>query len=162
MIFEKIKYGCCGIYELINKKTGLRYIGQSTNMRARWLQHAKHLHTGRHCNPHLSASFAKWYAQLGNDDFIEFKIIELLPSSTLVHRNEREEWWITTAFEHGIKLYNVRLKPTMDRTMFSKDEQATREKLKLKGKRQTGKIPWNKGKKMPEKSGETTIIMARK
>ena len=85
-----------GIYEIVNRKTGFRYIGQTKEFKARWNQHRQALRSGKHQNKHLQGSFKKWFTVDGNDDFIQFGILEvMLEDSTKEERNIREEWWIT-------------------------------------------------------------------
>jgi len=141
-----------GIYEIVNEKTGLRYIGQTKEFKARWNQHRQGLRKGKHRNKHLLGSYNKWIDILGHDDFIYFGIIEVMNNSTKEERNVREEWWINTAQEHHINLYNKQMEPTKQGPKVdSHNPASTRNKLSII---MQGKTPWNKGKKCPEISGD--------
>lgn len=157
-----ITEGCSlrgGIYEIVNKQTGLRYIGQAKEFKARWNQHRQALRNGNHQNKHLLGSYKKWVELLGHDDFIHFGIVEVMDDSTKEERNVREEWWINAACEHKIPLYNKRMEPTKQESkVTSHNLENTRSKLSLirtgSGNGMFGKTPWNKGKKLPEYSGD--------
>lgn len=47
----------CGIYEIRNTATGDSYVGLSTNIVRRWIQHWKNLEAGRHSNRLLQAAW---------------------------------------------------------------------------------------------------------
>lgn len=160
MIFN---YDLCslksGIYEIVNKLTGVRYIGQAQRFKLRWHQHRRALQNGSHRNKHLLNSYKKWVEILGHDDFIHFGIVEVMDDSTKEERNVREEWWINAACEQRIALYNKRLEPTKQESkVISHNPENTKSKLSVmrtgSGNGMFGKIPWNKGKKLPEYSGD--------
>lgn len=85
----------CGIYQILNKKNGKRYIGLSKHCNYRMKQHIRALNSGNHSNIHLQAAWDKY----GGESFI-FNIIEKAPEEVLP---EREIYWISyyDAFTNG-------------------------------------------------------------
>lgn len=61
---------CSGIYEIRNRVSGHRYIGQSANISRRWKEHLKTLRSGNSHQPHLQSAWNKY----GPDAF-EFHIL---------------------------------------------------------------------------------------
>lgn len=49
-----------GVYEILNTVNGKRYIGQTSNLKARWREHRKTLRGKRHPNKHLQAAWNKY------------------------------------------------------------------------------------------------------
>lgn len=47
----------CGIYEIVNKSNGKRYVGSSVNIEARFRTHLRELNKGTHHASHLQRSF---------------------------------------------------------------------------------------------------------
>lgn len=140
-----------GIYKITNKKVDKTYIGQSKEFKERWNSHRSILLKGKHQNKHLQNSFDKARDDVGHDDFLEFHILEVMEGSTKEERNKREEHWIGEYIANGIQLYNIELKPhSTERSCWSRTPEASKKRWLAKNK---GKIPWNKGKKMPEKTG---------
>ena len=66
-----------GLYKITNTVNGKYYIGSSTNIKRRWINHKNNLRRGIHYNPHLQASFNKY----GVDCF-HFEIIQEFPDGT--------------------------------------------------------------------------------
>jgi hypothetical protein len=89
----------CGIYEIVNTKTKHRYVGQSTRIEERWMEHGLLLNRGKH--PHCKLQDA-W--MLHGPTCFKFVILETLcvtAAASLLY--ERERFWI---HRHGNKLYN--------------------------------------------------------
>ena len=119
-----------GIYKIENKVNGKVYIGQSTDIEARWQHHIIYLTEHIHGNPHLQNAWNKY----GSDKF-NFSVIEECEYDMLT---EREQYWID--YYGGIessKTYNLR-----DANIGGHLSEQTREKLRQVG---LGKEPWNKG-----------------
>lgn len=119
-----------GIYKIENKVNGKVYIGQSTNVEARWQHHIIHLTEHTHNNPHLQSAWNKY----GPDNF-SFSLVEECEYDMLT---EREQYWIE--YYGGIEsaeTYNLR-----DANVGGHLSEQTREKLRQVG---LGKEPWNKG-----------------
>lgn len=60
----------CGIYQIINLKNKKTYIGQSIDIKSRWIRHRYELNNNIHINPKLQRSWNKY----GKNSF-EFKVI---------------------------------------------------------------------------------------
>lgn len=73
-----------GIYEIVNKKNGKRYIGSAVRLRNRWLDHRKNLRRGIHANRYLSRAW-KLY---GEQAFV-FRVLELCDAADLIAREQR-------------------------------------------------------------------------
>lgn len=78
----------CGIYAIVNTKTGRAYIGQSTDILGRWRGHYYALINGKHS----SRALLKDWHECGSDSF-EFRVIEMCDSDQL---DQREKHWIDT------------------------------------------------------------------
>lgn len=68
-----------GIYEIVNRVNGKRYVGSAVNIRARWAVHRHMLHRGYHHSRHLQASWNKH----GRGAF-EFRIIRACERADLI------------------------------------------------------------------------------
>lgn len=78
----------CGIYAIVNTKTGRAYIGQSVDILGRWKGHYLGLIKGEH---HSRALLRDWH-ECGADSF-EFRVVEMCDSDQL---DQREKHWIDT------------------------------------------------------------------
>lgn len=74
-----------GIYALVNKRNGKKYIGRSVNLHKRKTTHLWLLENNKHFNIHLQRAWNK-------GDRFDFKIIEECPVDQL---NQREIYWIS-------------------------------------------------------------------
>jgi group I intron endonuclease len=82
-----LKQNISGIYVIINKLNGKRYIGSSKSIHYRWNQsHRPQLRDGNHCNRHLQSAWNKY----GENQF-EFQVLEECSKDFLL---EREGHWI--------------------------------------------------------------------
>ena len=75
-----------GIYCILNKVNGKRYIGQSVRIEERWTTHKRELNRNEHCNPILQHSWNKH----GEENF-EFSILEIADAEMLC---EREQYYL--------------------------------------------------------------------
>lgn len=83
-IVEKL----CGIYEIVNIVNNKRYIGQSTNINARFRSHKNKLRKNQHRNPYLQNAWNKY----GETNFV-FNIIQTCKD---VELDELEQKYIET------------------------------------------------------------------
>lgn len=76
----------CGIYEIVNRVNGKRYVGSSVDIRARWMTHLRELRKGTHHAQHLQRSFNKYgedsfemntLLECDRDDLIDYEQIEM-------------------------------------------------------------------------------------
>lgn len=75
-----------GIYCIINRKDGKRYIGQSVHVGSRVKEHFRELADGRHPNKRLQAAYKK------DSTYFNYEILEInIPIALL---SEREEYWV--------------------------------------------------------------------
>ena len=75
-----------GIYCIINRKDGKRYIGQSVHVGVRIREHFRQLISGTHPNKRLQAAYKKDAA------FFNYEILEInIPITSL---SEREDYWV--------------------------------------------------------------------
>jgi hypothetical protein len=90
----------CGIYEIVNTKTGYRYIGQSRRIEERWQnEHIPLLNRGQHLHPKLQSAWTEDGASC-----FERHILEVLPlRSSNKQMHARERFWIHRYKE---RLYN--------------------------------------------------------
>lgn len=75
----------CGIYAIVNQHNGKIYVGQSAEIKKRFIFHKWELKNNRHNNGHLQNAWNKY-----DGDFI-FTVIEYCPAEKL---DEREQFWI--------------------------------------------------------------------
>ena len=76
----------CGIYKITNLKNNKGYIGQSTDIKTRWINHKRELRNNIHRNPHLQNAFNKY-----GEEAFEFRILEETFEENL---DDAEEYWI--------------------------------------------------------------------
>lgn len=90
-----------GIYKIENTINGKVYVGQSTNMQRRWVEHRHELKKGIHDNDYLQKSYDKY----GTESFL-FKIIEECNKDVLC---SREQYWIDKYKVSKESVYNLQL-----------------------------------------------------
>jgi group I intron endonuclease len=76
----------CGIYAIVNRCNGKFYIGSSSNIDLRWIDHRCRLKHGKHPNRILQSAWDKYGA-----DCFEFLVIEHCNKSELI---KREQYYI--------------------------------------------------------------------
>ena len=88
--FEDLKSNAqnsnCGIYKITNLKNNKVYIGQSTDIKARWNNHKLELKNNSHRNSHLQNAFNKY-----GEEAFEFRILEETFEENI---DDAEEYWI--------------------------------------------------------------------
>ena len=75
-----------GIYCITNIINGKKYVGQTYNLKYRWMRHKSDLRNNNHSNNHLQAAWKKY----GEKSF-KYEILEYC---TLDDIDEREKYWI--------------------------------------------------------------------
>lgn len=70
--FDMTNNNTSGIYEIVNKLNGHRYVGSAVNIGKRWGNHIRDLNNNKHCNKHLQSAWNKYGA-----DAFNFQVIEL-------------------------------------------------------------------------------------
>jgi group I intron endonuclease len=73
------------IYEIKHRKTGLRYIGYSKNVKGRWKEHKRDLTLGKHHSQYLQRAWNKY-----GENLFEFNIIETCIKLEEVKLREKE------------------------------------------------------------------------
>lgn len=77
-----------GVYQIVNKADGKKYVGATVNFAARWSMHTSDLKRHRHANKNLQNAFNEH----GQDCFI-FSVLEECDKNSL---HEREFFYIRT------------------------------------------------------------------
>lgn len=75
-----------GIYCITNLKNDKKYIGQTYDLKYRWMRHKSDLNCGRHHNKHLQSAWNKY----GENNF-SYSILEYCPIEIL---DDKEIYWI--------------------------------------------------------------------
>ena len=121
LFFYDNKFTNSGIYEIRNRVTNRSYIGQSCKLKNRWQDHKQTLTNGRKTNSFLLADYKKCKDMLGNDDFLEYHIIDVLEGASKEERLSREEYWIKEAIlAYGKNnVYNFNCNPTIEKNFSS-------------------------------------------
>lgn len=91
-----------GIYKIINKTNGKYYIGSSSNIIHRWIEHKCYLRKNKHVNNYLQNSWNKY----GEDNF-EFVIIEKVPKEKLIEVEQKYLDEIKNLPNKKNKYYNI-------------------------------------------------------
>ena len=76
----------CGIYKITNLKNNKAYIGQSTDIKSRWINHKRELRNNIHRNSHLQNAYNKY-----GEEAFEYRILEATFEENL---DDAEEYWI--------------------------------------------------------------------
>jgi group I intron endonuclease len=103
-----------GIYRIKNTMSGVVYVGSAKRFKERWGDHARSLEQGKHHTKHLQNAYSKYILECGNDDFLEFAVLEVMENATKAERLAREEWWISKLLDEGTTLYNSNITPTKE------------------------------------------------
>lgn len=116
-----------GIYKIINTHTNRIYIGQCLSFKNRWHDHKRHLLYQSHQNKFLLNDFNKSKTELGHDDFLEFRVLEVMENSTKQERNQREEFYIHAIWDQQERCYNFKKNiQAKERSCYSKNPKETR------------------------------------
>jgi len=77
----------CGVYEIVVKHTGERYIGSSVDLKGRWRRHWRNLQNGKHWHHQLQTAYD------ADPDSVEFRILEECDKSIV---RAREQHYLNT------------------------------------------------------------------
>ena len=140
-----------GIYQIINKINGKRYIGSSVDIKKRWTQHRCDLKGKRHSNRHLQRSWNKY----GKSNF-KFEIVCICSKGNLV---DYEQLFIDKLNPE----YNISDRAYRGNGLSGKNHprygvhlsNETKRKISRSSK---GRKSWNEGKKMSAEFCETNRI----
>lgn len=105
-----------GIYQIVNRVNGKKYIGSAINIVSRWDRHRRELDAGKHHSPHLQRAWNKY----GQDSF-HFGVISYCDKDSLL---ATEQQWIDAA----VPEYNV-AKNTLAPMTGRKHSEETRAKM---------------------------------
>lgn len=72
-----------GVYKITHKQSALIYIGSSTNLHKRFIQHKSKLRIGKHRNKYLQFAYYKY----GPEKF-NYEVIELVNEQDLVSKEQ--------------------------------------------------------------------------
>lgn len=120
-----------GVYEILSKVDGKRYIGSSANLRKRWLIHRKKLRIGKHPNEYLQET---WNVHGARN--LVFKVLEKCPESQLI---EREQAWIDHYVSHD-RTRGFNKSPTAGSPEGTKHNDQTRQKCRERATRVWGAV----------------------
>lgn len=102
-IFDIPEYNGAGIYAIVNKDDKRVYVGQSSNIRNRAIQHHNALINGNHQNQFLNFDRKKRF---------KFVILDKLYSTTIL--TVFEKIYMISFEECGWQLYNIQPKKTVN------------------------------------------------
>lgn len=128
MTYTPAELNQTGIYVIIHKDTGKRYIGSAArSFRGRWNEHKSDLRKGKHHSPRLQNSWNKY-----TEFRFEFKILEFVPPEFCI---QREQWWMDL-FGSYIKEIGYNICPTAGSNLGNFASEETKRKMSLarKGK----------------------------
>lgn len=120
-----------GVYQILNKINGKRYIGSAVNFMKRWSDHRTHLIKNIHPNGYLQKSVNKY----GIDSF-NFEIVEKV--TDLTQLLQREQYWMDY-YKSSDDLfgYNIRLNAQNNKGLKHSDETKQKMRLAHLGKKQS-------------------------
>jgi group I intron endonuclease len=124
----------CGIYQILNTKTGKSYVGSSSNIRKRWAGHKRQLKRGEHHSTHLQRSWNKY----GEEEF-KFLLIEEVKESQNLIKKEQSYLDIFKVYDRE---FGFNISPTAGSTLGIPCSEETKIKLR----------EFNKGKKLSEET----------
>lgn len=90
---DKHKEG--GVYQILHKENGRKYIGSTVEFEGRWRGHIRDLRGGTHCNKFLQNDFNK-----SGEDKFEFSIVEIVVGA-LQARRDREQFYLDRLWEES-------------------------------------------------------------
>lgn len=113
-----------GIYAIVNKVNGKRYVGSAVNLRARFRKHIWELGRGSHHSVKMQHAWEKY----GRDSF-DFIVLEVVQSQ--IDLLPREQFWIDSLQVCGDAGYNM--SPTAGSNLGTKRSPETLAKMRESG-----------------------------
>lgn len=104
-----------GIYEIVNRVNGKRYVGSAVDLSQRWREHRSGLARGKHHSRHLQAAWNKY-----GDTSFEFRVLKECAPIDLLREEQAE-------FERRRPEYNIC--PTAGSTLGRLHSDETRRKI---------------------------------
>lgn len=111
-----------GIYCIVNKQNGKKYIGSTLSFNIRWRDHKALLNKNKHHSTYLQNSWNKY-----KEDNFEFRILEYVTAELLI---QREQWWMDL-FGSYEKEYGYNISPTAGSCLGCKRTDLTKLKLSI-------------------------------
>lgn len=111
-----------GIYCIVNKQNGKKYIGSTLSFNIRWRDHKAFLNKNKHHSTYLQNSWNKY-----KEDNFEFRILEYVTAELLI---QREQWWMDL-FGSYEKEYGYNISPTAGSCLGCKRTDSTKLKLSI-------------------------------
>lgn len=105
----------CGVYEIVNRVNGKRYVGSSKNIESRWGEHRRAAEKGNH----HAIAFRRAWKKYGEDAFL-FRIIEECD----------EEYLIDVEQKHLDSGFDYNSSPTASNCLGVKHSDETKEKVR--------------------------------
>lgn len=109
-----------GIYEIVNKINGHRYIGSAVSIRVRWGTHLCVLRSNNHHSKYLQNAWNKY----GEDNF-DFNVIEICDKDSLLNR---EQYYMDIVKPE----YNIRTEARSHRIEFTEEIRAKMRAARVK------------------------------
>jgi group I intron endonuclease len=137
----------CGIYSLINKTNGRQYIGSSTNIEARFIQHREMLDLNRHHSSKLQNAWNEYgtenflfeHLQVGSFIPLELEVLEYISIKTensftkgynMTEDTSREN---SGMYEFISKIYKKQLEAAAEEVGYNELKKSDKEKRKKVG-----------------------------
>ena len=147
-----------GIYKIVNTHTNRIYIGQCKSFKQRWYGHKQSLIKNKHQNKFIQNDYNKCLLELGNDDFLEFHVLEVMENSTKEERNLKEEFYVASLFDKQQLCYNFHEKTkSKERSCYSNTPEETFLKKSTSAKRMWESEEYKKNQSEVQKQRTTEL-----
>ncbi len=73
-----------GVYAIVNRVNGKRYVGSASNISKRWSRHRLDLRAGKHPNAHLQAAWRQY-----GEEFFDFVLLLICPAEVRIEFEQR-------------------------------------------------------------------------
>lgn len=114
----------CGVYAIVHKPSGKRYVGSSVNIKRRIIKHKYELRSSSHSNKHLQAAW-----RLYGEDQFEFKTLLICsPADKIFYEQKVMDAYGVTNRNHGYNLSPKACGPDLSSGFFSEKLKASKGK----------------------------------